>query len=444
MAISRASRLRWLAPALAFAAVLAIFTALNRGSDPVGQAVSALSAGARGGSVPGASTDERIAALQAQIRAVPADAEARAGLGLAYLQKVRETGDPAFYPRAEGVLRQALRLDPANVAALDGLGSLALSRHDFDAALALGRRAQRIDPSVARSYGVLADAQIELGRYAAAARTLQRWVDLEPDISSYARVSYFRELNGDLEGALEAMRLAVSAGGESPENFSYVETLVGTIELQRGRYAAAERAYRAVLARDPAYPGAQAGMARLEAGRGEFDRAIARLREVVARIPLPEFVIALGETEEAAGWLAAARRDYALVAVEAKLLRANGVDTDVDLALFEANHGSPARAVALARRAWADAPSVRSADALSWALSAAGEDAAALRLSREAMRLGSADPSFLHHAGIVALRAGERERARQLLSRVVAQSPRFSPLYGPEAERALRALEGSR
>ena len=137
---------------------------------------------------------------------------------------------------------------------------------------------------------------------------------------------------------------------------------------------------------------------------------------------------------------AAARRDYQLVGAESRLLQANGVNTDAELALFEADHGDPSQAVDLAARAWAAAPSVRSADAYSWALSAAGRDSEALAMSERAMRLGSRDPSFLYHAGMVALGAGRTERAKFFLSRLVSQSPRFNPLYGPRAERALEGL----
>jgi hypothetical protein len=56
------------------------------------------------------------------------------------------------------------------------------------------------------------------------------------------------------------------------------------------------------------------------------------------------------------------------------------------------------------------------------------------------MRLGSRDPSFLYHAGMIARASGRDGQARELLGRLVAQSPRFSPLYAPRAERALEAL----
>jgi tetratricopeptide (TPR) repeat protein len=426
----------------AFALVALALRAIDRGDSSgisTGAAREELATALGSGLPPGATTDQRIEALQAQAQSAPTP-DGLADLGLAYLQKVRETGDPTYYTKADGVLRQALRLDPNDFTATSGLGSLALSRHEFRAGLRLGERARRLDPQVARNYGVIADAQIELGRYAVAARTLQRWVDMRPELSSYARVSYFRELHGDLRGALAAMRLAISAGGESPENVAYVQGLAGQLQLDGGHYAAAARAYEMALAADPQYPAALAGLARVEAGRGHYEAATHAYRRVVQRIPLPEYVIGLGETQQAAGAAAAARASYALVGAEVRLLRANGVNTDVDLALFEANHGSAARAVALGRRAWQEAPSVRSADAYSWALSRGGRDAAALRYSHQAMKLGSRDPSFLYHAGIVAKRAGRLEVARRYLSQLVAQSPRFNPLYGPRAIRVLEAL----
>jgi tetratricopeptide (TPR) repeat protein len=438
MAIRRDSLTVKLAAALiAFVAVFLGVRALDGGSASLtGQPQVAV----REGELPGATTAQRIEGLQAQVRQAPSDPDAYAQLGLAYLQQVRETGDPTFYPRAQGTFEQAVRLDPANFTATSGLGSLALARHDFRGALALGERAARINPDVARNYGVIADAQVELGRYSAAARTLQHYVDVKPELSSYARVSYFREMHGDLPGALGAMRLAVSAGGGTAENVSYVQALVGKLHFDSGDYAGAEGAYRTALETDPGFPAATAGLARVEAARGEYDAAIRRLRALVLRLPLPEYVIALGETEQAAGSRVAAGRDYQLVGVETRLLQANGVNTDAELALFQADHGDPAQAVDLAARAWAAAPSVRSADAYSWALSSAGRDSEALRMSANAMRLGSRDPSFLYHAGTVALRAGDAERAQGFLSQLVAQSPKFNPLYGPRAERALAGL----
>jgi tetratricopeptide (TPR) repeat protein len=429
---------KWATPALAFAAVLAVLLLVNRSASvplpgapgptgPIGQAAAR-------------DTESVIAGLQAAVKADPADAGGYALLGDAYYQRARETGDPAYYSRAERSFNAALSSDPSDLTATIGRGTLALARHDFRAGLGFAQRARRLAPDLVRPYAVLADAQIELGRYAAAARSLERMAALKPTLSAYSRISYYRELDGDLAGAVEAMRLAVSAGGGSAEGNAYVQSLLGGLELDRGRYEAAERAYRQALAGEPAYPAAQAGLARLDAGRGRFGPAIRRYRQLVERIPLPDYAVALAETEQAAGRITAARRDYALVLAEARLLRENGVDADLELALFEANHGDPSQAVKLGRRAWAAAPSVRSADAYSWALYKADRIGPARRFSERAMRLGSRDPNFLYHAGMIARRAGEVGAAHGLLARLVSQAPRFNPLYGPRARRALESL----
>ncbi len=437
-AITPVFLLRWATPALAFAAVLAILGLVNRSASVPVPGVPA-SSGLTGQTIP-RDTESLIAGLQAALKADPADATGYALLGDAYYQRARETGDPTYYSRAEGSFDAALSRDPNDLTATIGKGTLALARHDFRAGLGLAQRARRLAPDLVRPYAVLADAQIELGRYGPAARSLERMAALKPTLATYSRISYYRELGGDLHGAVEAMRLAVSAGSGSAEGAAYVQSLLGTLELDRGRYWAAEQAYRQALAGEPAYPAAEAGLARLDAGRGRFAPAIRRYRRVVERIPLPEYAVGLAETEQAAGMAAAARRDYALVQAEVGLLRANGVNADVDLALFEANHGDRSRALKLGARAWAAAPSVRSADAYSWVLYKAHRIGPAVRFSERAMRLGSRDPYFLYHAGMIARRAGETGAARRLLGRLVAQSPRFNPLYGPRARHALESL----
>jgi tetratricopeptide (TPR) repeat protein len=422
---------RWLlALVLLFGAGLAFFAAVNH---PAGAP-----AGHAGIAEHPRTTDEQIAALQATVKAHPREADEYVLLADAYMQKVRETGDAGYYARAEGVLAIARRIDPNNSALHTGLGTLALARHDFRDALRQGQRAHRLAPDLVRPLGVIVDAQVELGRYGAASQTLQRMLDAKPNLASYARASYLRELHGDLGGAARAMRLAVDAGGPSPENVAYVQTLLGQLELTRGNIGAAERAYRTALYRFPAYAGAEAGLARVEAARGDLPAAIDRLRAVVTRLPLPEYVIALGETELAAGRTRQAREDLAIVRAEQRLLAAAGVNTDTEIALFEADHGSPARAVKLARRAWGRAPSVRSADALGWSLTAAGRPRAGLAWAHRALRLGSRDPLFLYHAGMSARAAGFAAESRVLLRRALSLNPHFSPLYAPRAERALR------
>jgi tetratricopeptide (TPR) repeat protein len=433
----RLPNLRHLAAlAAAFAVAALVLALVNRSPTPPAGPASTDAAGAG----VARTTDEQVATLQRELRAQPADLAATAALADAYLQKVRETGDPTYYARAGTLLMGALDRAPHDAGVLNSAGTLALARHDFRAGLRVGQAALRAAPGTVRPLGTIVDAQVELGRYGDAGRTLQRMVDLKPSLSSYARASYYRELHGDLSGAARAMRLAVDAGGQAPENVAYVQTLLGNLELDRGRLAAARRAYLTALVRQPGFPAAGAGLARVEAARGDLPAATRRYRGVVARLPLPDYVVGLGEAELAAGRGAEARRDLALVGAEERLLQANGVDTDVDLALYEASHGSPRRGVALARRAYAAAPSVRSADALGWALTRAGEPVAGLRYAHRALRLGSRDPLFLFHAGIAARNAGRPAEARLHLAASLALNPRFSPLWAPRARRALEAL----
>jgi tetratricopeptide (TPR) repeat protein len=438
-ALRPAALLKWATPPLAvFVALLGVLALVNRSSGPAPELGGPSTVLPRQPASLG--TEGQISQLQAAVRADPDDADSYALLGDAYYQRARETGDPSYYTRADGSFSAALAREPDNVTAISGQATLALARHDFDQGFELARKAKALARQAALPYAPLADAEIELGRYGGAARTLNRMVRLKANLTAYARISYFRELHGDLSGALEAMRLAVSAGSGSPEGEAYVQGLQGKLLFDLGRYAAAERAYREALSINPGYPPALAGVASVEAVGGELEAAIGRYRTVVDRLPLPEYAIALGEAEEAAGRTEASRRDYALVGAEVSLLHANGVNTDVDLALFEANHGGSRRAVTFGRRAWEQAPSVRSADAYAWALYSAGRIGPATRFSHEALRLGSRDPSFLYHAGMIARRARDPERARRLLSSLLSQSPRFSPLYAPRARRALEGL----
>ena len=114
----------------------------------------------------------------------PDDVTALDKLGLAYQQSARETGDPTYYTKSGEALRRALRLAPRDLIATSGLGSLALSRHRFREALALGRRAHAISPTTARNYGVIGDALVELGRYRGGFRAFDAMASMKPDVSS--------------------------------------------------------------------------------------------------------------------------------------------------------------------------------------------------------------------------------------------------------------------
>ncbi len=189
--------------------------------------------------------------LQQQIRQSPDDAATHALLGLAYQQRARETGDSAYYPRAETVLRRAVELDEENAVAFSGLASLALSRHDFGEALVLARRARALAPTEARTLGAIGDALVELGRYREAFATFDQLARLKPGLAAYARVSYARELLGDRPGAVAAMRLAAETAVPGSEAAAWTALQLGKLFNSGGDPTSAERQFRIALAHVP-------------------------------------------------------------------------------------------------------------------------------------------------------------------------------------------------
>ena len=385
-------------------------------------------------------TQTQISVMQNRLRANPADTAAYAQLGLALLQQVRETADPSAYQQAAQALDEAIKRDPKNLDALLGQGALALARHDFAAALAWGEQAKAVNPHRGQVYGVIADAQIELGQYAPAEATLQTMITTRPDLGSYSRISYFRELHGETAGAIEAMQLAVESGSPTGENTAWTRVQLGHLYFNQGDLDSAEREYQQALVGLPNFVHAEAALARLAAARGDWASARSGYAIVANQLPLPEYVIAAGELELAAGDEPAAQQHFALVAAIDQLYQANGSVTDLEMALFLADHGDAQEAVRRARTAYAQRPSIKGAEVLAWALSQAGQHSEAQTLIAQAMRLGTKDASLWYHAGMIAQRNGDIAQAKTLLQAALDLNPYFSPLYAERARQMLAQL----
>jgi tetratricopeptide (TPR) repeat protein len=389
--------------------------------------------------------DREIARLQEQLRATGGDVSSTCRLAALYLQKARETGDPTYYSKSDTLLARATVLQPEHLETLCLRATLALARHRFHDALAIGRRARELYPRSAPACGVVGDAQIELGMYEDAVRTIQAMVDLRPDLSSYSRVAYIRELHGDVAGALDAMTRALEAGGVVPENVAWCAVQRGTLRFGSGDLDGAGADYDRAIQLLPHYAPALGGRARVAAARGHIDDAVRLYRDANALQPLPENIIALGDLLAATGRVAEARREYALVRAIERLQAENGVDTDIEMALFDADHlgaeGAAAETlVTRARTARERRPSIKSDETLAWTLYRTGHVMEAREVMSRALRLHTRDALMYYHSGMIAAAAGDTTAAREQLTQALALNPAFSPLGAREARAALARL----
>ena len=340
--------------------------------------------------------------------------------------QARTTGNPELYPRIEAALRRALRLDADSAAALRGLAALAASRHRFDESLELAEAARRLEPDVAAVYGLIGDANLELGRYRRAFAAFDHMASLKPSASSYARTSYARELGGDIAGAIAAMRLAVDASAPVGEPAAWSRTLLGNLLLSDRRLTEARRSYREALLLSPRYPAALAGLGELQLARGDVHAALPFLRKAARAGAAPDFAALLGDTAAQAGLRAEARRAWRQAEELEELFARHGGGNLLETAEFDLNHDRNVRsALARARRGRAERPSVEGDHVLAWALYKNGLCAEARGVSLRSLRLGTLDVDGLYHHSLIERCLGNLAAAREYLDRVGRLDPTY-------------------
>ncbi|HEV7464779.1 MAG TPA: hypothetical protein VGP96_00670 [Candidatus Dormibacteraeota bacterium] len=383
-----------------------------------------------------------IVTSQEHLRRVPGDWEAWAELGAAYIQEGRITVDPSYYPKAEGALHQSLQLQPdGNVTAMVGMGALASARHDFQSALDWAQRARAVNDHNGGVEGVVTDALTQLGHYPEARVAVQRMVEIAPGLASFSRASYDLEEHGDVPGARAALERAL-ADAFTPADRAFARHYLGELAFNSGQLEEAARQNAAGLQEDPGYVPLLEGRARVEAAQGQGDAAVRDYSDAIARVPQPQYVIELGELQASLGHATEAQHAFDLVRAEDRLFAADGVDIDLEDAVFEADHGDPAAAVSKAQAEWVRRQSVLVADALGWALHQAGDDRQALGYLDTALALGWRNALMLFHRGMVERSLGMAAAARRDLSAALSTNPHFSVTWAPVAARALAALGG--
>jgi tetratricopeptide (TPR) repeat protein len=352
-------------------------------------------------------------------------AEAQATDGYAELELARVRVDPSHYPLAAARFREALRSGGADALALRGLAALAAARHRFDESLELAQRARRLDPANAAVYGLIGDANLELGRYPQAIAALDRMMSLKPTASGYARVSYARELAGDRDGAIEVMRMSVDAAG-LPEPTAWALTQLGNLHVASGRLPRGVHQYRAALARVPAYAPALVGLADVAHRRGEVTRAERLLRRALARVADPGAAATLGDVVAAQGRRQEAERWYRrALALESEFARFGGRN-QVETALLDLDHDrNLGDALDRARAGLRFRTGVEGLHTYAWALYKNGRCAAAVPYSNRALALAPTDTGALFHRSRIEKCLGNSAAAARYASRVRSLDPTF-------------------
>jgi tetratricopeptide (TPR) repeat protein len=352
---------------------------------------------------------ERIDDMERRLRERPGDVSAAVLLADALLREARSTTDGRPANRASEVLKAVLTEDPTQYDALRMLGAIDLSQHRFRDALNVANRAHDLRPTDAWNYGVMGDALIELGEYEKAYEAFDTMMNLRPSSAAYARVSYARELRGDLQGALQAMDLAEkSTPPQDPESQAWYATHIGELYLKLGRLEEANRAYRQAIFVFANYPLAVIGQGKVKVARGDRDGALALYLDQVKRTPTLDLASRIGDLYAEAGKANESEHYYQLAE---DLAGPPVAQTEANLALFLANHNRKLpEAVKIAEAVAATRQDIFTEDALAWAYFKIGRIDEAKTASARALRTGTRDEQLLSRGAQI--RAASPSHAR--------------------------------
>lgn len=393
----------------------------------------------------GTRTDNQIAYYQQLIRRNPGNAKALYGLGDALIRKARETGDPAYFNRAEEALKRSLEIAPKNAGAMRHLAYVFYSRHEFEAAANHARKAIEMNPTDGDSYGVLGDSLLEVGEYARAEEVYKKMMELEENLYSYSRLAGLKSMRGDSVGAIVDLERAIAAGKatrQPAESIAWAEWQLGSDHFVLGKLQNAETYYRQSLETYPNYYRALAGMAQVRAAQKNYGEAISLYQKAISILPMPDFAAALGDIYIKIGKPELAKQQYELVEYIGRLGSLNQALYNRELAYFYADHDMKlAESLELAKRELDYRKDIYAYDLLAWSLYKNDKVEEARDAMEKALKLGTQDAKLFFHAGMIYHRLGEKEKAKQYLAKAIATNPHFHVLYAETAQKTLEQLE---
>ncbi|MFJ2895666.1 tetratricopeptide repeat protein [Streptomyces sp. NPDC087218] len=411
---------------------------------PVPGSVSrALAATAAGSPVALADLKALIGDRRRWVDAHPSDARSWAVLGAAYVEWGLRSADAAYYDRAERALKRSLDAgagEDGETAARVGLAALANARYDFGSAKKWGEAVRAREPKQWAVYPALIDAYRGLGDDRSANRAVESFTELRSGVPALVQRARTYLDRGRREDALASAQDAADRA-TAPAQKAECLYLLGELARKRGEPEEAVAQYGAALRTDRTHHPSLAGRAGALAALGRTDEAQRDYQAALAGLPRPEYMLELGELHESLGQHRDARSQYARLGETLARDAARGVDDALLRGRFEADHGNPAEAVEVLEAEWARSHrSAAVADALGWALYRSGDPDAALEYAARAVGTNGQNASYAYHLGMIQRELGRYGTARRSLEQALRTDPRFSPLAGPAARKALDDL----
>ena len=356
------------------------------------------------------------------------------------MQRARTTADEARYiPQARDLLDQALRREPDNYHALVLKASLLNTLHRFEDARALAEDLIARHEGHAFNYGTLIDALVELGEYEEALAVCEQLLSLRPGLTAYARASYLRELHGDTDGAIEAMRMAADAGVAGSEGRAWALFQLGTLYLNENKPDIAAFLFSGILDELPDYTLALGGLAHVRIVEGNYTEAIRLLEEAYAEAPNTGFLELLaeayqitGETDQLAATVDKIRASY-------QDAEAMGENVDMEYADFLADQEMDlVEVLGRARTAYERRPDhLHALETYAWALFKNGQADEAIPYIERAMRLNTGDAMVHYRAGKIYQAAGQHAEATAQFEHALAANLHIESRTAAEEVRSM-------
>ena len=196
-----------------------------------------------------------------------------------YIYEARVTGEHPYYYTAalstlDEILKDTSKLTPdQHFTALFYKSTVQLSQHKFNEALITGKKALALNNTNSGIYGVLVDANVEIGNYKDAVANCDKMISIRPDLRSYSRISYLREIYGDLKGSTKSMEQAIEAGAPYSEYKCWTIVTMGKMLENHNQLDSAMAYYQFSTKERANYPFGIAGMASVEGKRGNYKKA---------------------------------------------------------------------------------------------------------------------------------------------------------------------------